>query len=166
MLAAGWLAVSVVRRPRWGRERDETAGDCGRVRLASRKWRGTSNQAALPKQEAKPTSVRRDAVTWPPANPAGCKGQSKPRRAPEQEPDPRRCVPRALPSRSPLWLSPYVSNQAYACDVPTRRRVYIGYLAVHGLFPLRCVPNSVMFPKPSSTVVVYIWINTKGRNWW
>jgi hypothetical protein len=71
MLAAGWLAVSVVRRPRWGRERDETAGDCGRVRLASRKWRGTSNQAALPKQEAKPTSVRRDAVTWPPANPAG-----------------------------------------------------------------------------------------------
>lgn len=87
MLAAGWLAVSVVRRPRWGRERDETAGDCGRVRLASRKWRGTSNQAALPKQEAKPTSVRRDAVTWPPANPAGCKGQSKPRRAPEQEPD-------------------------------------------------------------------------------
>uniref|UniRef100_A0A804QD38 Uncharacterized protein n=1 Tax=Zea mays TaxID=4577 RepID=A0A804QD38_MAIZE len=54
-----------------GGERDETAGDCGRVRLASRKWRGTSNQAALPKQEAKPTSVRRDAVTWPPANPAG-----------------------------------------------------------------------------------------------
>lgn len=70
--AGSWLAGCVSgTAPEMGGERDETAGDCGRVRLASRKWRGTSNQAALPKQEAKPTSVRRDAVTWPPANPAG-----------------------------------------------------------------------------------------------
>jgi hypothetical protein len=62
--------------------------------------------------------------------------------------DPRRCVPRALPSRSPLSLSYTVLPSVR----PTRRRVYIGYLAVHGLFPLRCVPNSVMFPKPSSSL--------------
>lgn len=154
MLAAGWLAVSVVRRPRWG-EREMRR----RATVAGFGWRHGNGVALLIKPRCRNRRQSRPACgEMPLPGPQQIRPVLHPtwlQRAKQTQAragagaglTTRRCVPRALPSRSPLCLSHILYSPSVR---PTRRRVYIGYLAVHGLFPLRCVPNSVMFPKPSS----------------